>query len=265
MLIAILLGVIQGLTEFLPISSSGHVILLGKLTNYHNEGIVEAVNLGTFLAVLIYYRKDILQIIKSVIPSTSAEQNFLKDKALVPKFIASVIPIGIVGVLIKNVYEVSFETWEYSLLLIGIMSLVFGTLFYIGSRTSTPARSKSTISWLDTLLLSLAQIFAVLPGVSRSGVTLTTTFFSNINREIAAKFVFLMSLPATGLAALNALVINREVALNMELLLAEIFSFAAGILSIHIMVSWLKRDNLLWIWLYRLVFGFVCIGVFFIK
>jgi undecaprenyl-diphosphatase len=264
---SVLLGLIQGLTEFLPISSSGHVILFEKLSNYENIGFVESINLGTFLAVLVYFRKDIIHIVKNTFIRGKKEKTndpILDDPNILIKLFLSVIPIAIVGKLISD--NISFESSIHTLLLIGIDSIIFGTLLYVSYIYDLKSKKKKKhISYKDTLILSLAQVMAVIPGSSRSGVTLTAAFFLKIDKQIAPRFVFLMSIIPTGLASFNQLVLKGNFHADIYFFIAVFFAFISGLISIKFLIELVKKRGVKWIWIYRIVFAFICFTVWFAK
>ncbi len=245
----IILGLIQGIAEFLPISSSGHVLLAEYVLNLqNNQGFDAAIHLATCLAALIYFNKDIINILKGLIHWGDKSLSQHKQNGIY--VITATVPAIILGFIAKklNIDEL-FDTP----LLIGISSIFFAVLLYFTYKYST---GEKNLNWLNSILIGASQIIAaIFPGASRSGITLTTALAFNIERETAAKFVFLISIPITALAALNEIIIERTVAMDLQFLIAFITAFISGLFAIHFLLYFIKHRSLEWIIGYRVLFG----------
>jgi undecaprenyl-diphosphatase len=212
----ILLGIVQGLTEFLPVSSSGHLVILQKILGMHDQEVAISVvlHLGTLLAVIIFFWKDILSLLK----------NF---KLLI--LVAIVVAItGVIGVLGKDFFEGLFS----SVKLVGLAWIFTGLLLISTKRITQLNRDKLEVK--DALILGLTQGLAIVPGISRAGMTISTLFFRKINRSLAFTFSFLVSIPIVlGAAILEAKklqVIPKSDIMNLGI--GFIFSFLVGLLAL---------------------------------
>ncbi len=212
----ILLGIVQGLTEFLPVSSSGHLIILQKILGIHaNEvGISVVLHLGTLLAVIIFFWKDIL--------------NLLKDLKLLGLVAVVVVITGTIGVLGKDFFENLFS----SVKVVGVAWIFTGLLLISTKKITQLNRDKLKLK--DALILGLTQGLAIIPGISRSGITISTLFFRKIERKLAFTFSFLVSIPIIlGAAALEARKIEAVPQGDIKnLAIGFIFSFFAGLLAL---------------------------------
>ncbi len=188
---AILLGIIQGLTEFLPISSSGHLAVTQHfLPGFHQPGVLFDItlHLGTLLAVLIYFRSDILFLIRGL----GGGEAGTAGRRLIALLVLGTIPIGLVGTAFSDAIEHSFT----QLAVVGGGLLLTGAILLLSTRLSRENRSMDEVSAKDALLIGLAQSAALLPGVSRSGSTIVAGLARGFSREAAARFSFLLSVPA---------------------------------------------------------------------
>lgn len=253
----IILGIVQGLTEFLPISSSGHLVLAEKIFNIHTENIYLEVFLhfGTFMAVVIVFWKDILGIIKALWKKIFAKEEVIGSVNYINLFLCLLIgsvPAGILGMLFKNFVESSFKSISFVSLM-----LVF-TGFYLFLTRFSKAR-KNSVGFLDSLIIGLAQGLALLPGISRSGWTIGAGLFRGIKGTHAAEFSFLLSLPAI----LGASVLKLKECLGQDLpfeitylyFLGVLFAFLFGYLSIKFMLRILKKGKLEYFGYYCIIIG----------
>ena len=172
---AIILGIIQGLTEFLPVSSSGHLVIFQSLfKNFNQPGITFDVtlHLGTLFSVLIFFYKDIVEIFK------------MRNIRLIILLVIATIPAGIIGILYKDKIEMLF----LNIKLVGIALIFTGILLYLSDKIKRTYKDYSKINYFDALLIGIAQAFAIIPGISRSGSTISTGIFCKLKRETAVKF-----------------------------------------------------------------------------
>jgi len=267
----IILGFIQGLTEFLPISSSGH-LAIGQHVLPGAAGIEEDVLLNillhfaTLLVVVLYYRRDILIIVHDLLagkadlhtPTTDPDAQLRRK--MPGLILVGTIPTGLLGVGLKLSNQV--ETLFASLPLVGISLLVTGVLLFFSDRITTD-RPKNDISYVDALIIGTVQGIAVLPGISRSGSTISTSILRGIERPLAAKFSFLLSIPAI----LGAVVLEGKAIFHLSQsphLLAYaagmLTAFAAGYLAIITLLRLVVKRQLRWFSFYCWVVGLGVIG-----
>jgi undecaprenyl-diphosphatase len=263
---SIILGIIQGLTEFLPISSTAHLRIVPALLGWSDPGaaFTAVIQFGTLVAVFIYFRKDISSITGSVIKGIVTKKFFHNRDAVLGWMIAlGTIPIVFFGLLFKK----NIETNLRSLYVISASMIILAVVLMIAEaivkkRTALNIKQKSLddISWKDALLIGLAQAVALIPGSSRSGTTITGGLFIGINRETAARFSFLLSLPSIFAAGMLELVKERELLLSsdiglMNLAVATIVSGIVGYASIAFLLNYLKNHSTYIFIIYRIVVG----------
>ncbi len=194
---ALFLGIVQGLTEFLPVSSSAHLALIPYWFNWELPeeqvflfGVL--VQMGTLIAVILYFLKDILKIISAFISGIVQKKPFENpDAKLGWMIILATIPASLAGVLIKDVVESAFNNPRA----IAIFLLITALMLYIADRMQTKNRSLQEIGWKDALAIGIAQAFALFPGISRSGATISSGLIRQFNRQDASRFAFLISIP----------------------------------------------------------------------
>ncbi len=232
---AVFLGIIQGLTEFLPISSSGHLVIFQKLLGFQQQQLLFdcALHVGTLLAVVIYFSKDIKRIFKSVL---SKKEN--TDSFLLKDIITGSIPTAIIGFLFKDYFERAFS----SALIAGIMLCVTG--LFVGATKFIPEGSKKRVGLIRSVLIGIAQGIAIIPGISRSGATIVCGLMCKIDRELAFKFSFLLSIPAiSGAFILEAVKIN-QIENVIPLSLGTISSAIVGLIALRFLNNLIKKGNL---------------------
>lgn len=212
----ILLGIVQGLTEFLPVSSSGHLVILQKILGIHAHEVAISVvlHLGTLLAIVIFFWQDIL--------------NLLKNFKLLILVVVVVVITGVIGVLGKDFFESLFNAPK----LVGLAWIFTGLLLISTKRITQLNRNKLNVK--DALILGLTQSLAIIPGISRSGITISTLFFRKINRSLAFTFSFLVSIPiilgAAILEVKKLQAIPKSDIFNLSI--GFIFSFFAGLIAL---------------------------------
>jgi undecaprenyl-diphosphatase len=256
---SVILGVIQGLTEFLPISSSAHLVIAPYLVNWQipaqDAFIFDVlVQLGTLLAVIAYFRKDLYQIIASVIRGLFQRQPFSDPLARLGWFLLlATIPAVIVGFLFKDLVEKAFA----SPLAAGLFLLGTAALLVIAELVGKRTRTLESITWLDALLVGVFQIISLLPGISRSGSTISGGMIRSFDRPSAARFSFLMSIPvmigAGSLAVLDLIKLPDFTGQIPTLLAGFITAAVVGYLSIRWLLSYLSKRSLYVFAIYSLV------------
>jgi undecaprenyl-diphosphatase len=260
---AIILGIVQGLTEFLPTSSSGHLIIVPWLFNWHflleNPGLNKtfdvALHLGTFVAVVVYFWREIGRLLAAWARSMSRRSLADPEAKLAWLLIVSTIPAAIIGVALESFIEDRLgRPW-----IIAVMMIVFAGVMYLIDHIARLDRDLESLSWLDAVLIGIAQAFALCPGVSRSGITMMTGLLMRLDRESAARYSFLMSIPVIGgAAAYKALEVAKD-----GLPAGTATPFAVGILSaavsgfaaIWFTLAYLKRHTFSIFVVYRIVVG----------
>ena len=260
---AIVLGIVQGLTEFLPISSTGHLRIVPAFVGWDDPGsaFTAIIQLGTTLAVLIYFRHDLWRIAKAWLGSlrqpTSERRS--RDAHLGWFIVIGTIPIGIFGLIFKD----QIENGARSLYLIGAALILFGLVMLAAERVAKQERGIESMTARDGLAVGIAQALALVPGVSRSGATISAGLFLGLDREAAARYSFLLSTPAIVLSALFELkgVISPgpgDDPLNasaFDLIVATILAFVVGYWSIRFLLRFVAHHSLGAFVAYRVALG----------
>ena len=249
----IILAIIQGATEWLPISSSGHLVLFTELLNFEGGLAFDvALHLGTLLAVIIYFWNDLIEILKSFIKWDFKTEN----GKLILLLITASLPAVILGFLFYDFFNKLFSGTEF----LAWGFLITALLLFIGSFNFSFKKEK--ISYFDSFIMGIGQAIAIIPSISRSGATVAFGFLRGIKEEKAARFSFLMSIPV--IFGANILIGFKEVTantgsleINSSLILGIIISFAVGILTIHLLMKYIFRNkkNLRYFALYCLLLG----------
>jgi undecaprenyl-diphosphatase len=265
---AIILGIIQGIGEFLPISSSGHLLFVPWLFNWEYQDSLTfdvALHVGTLIAVLAFFWKDWFILIKDGL--TKGIKTF-EGKMFWCLVVAS-IPGAIAGALLDEVAENVFRGPLMPIILACSLAIM-GILLFFADRYGKQERDYEKMTFLDTLLIGISQAFAVIPGTSRSGVTMTMARALGVTREAAAKFSFLLSTPIIAGAALYKFVLKPD-----ELAMGELFSLpcivgvltamVVGFLSIAFLMKYLKKSNFNVFVIYRVVIAVILVVTYIIR
>jgi undecaprenyl-diphosphatase len=242
---AILLGIVQGITEFLPISSDGHLAMVQHyLPNFEQPGLLFDVllHVGTLGAILLYFQRDVGRLLTAPFRQTSEGR---RDQRLLVLIVAASVPTAIIGLLLKR----EVEQWMENMLVVGLMLMLTGTLLFVGERyRRSGRRGEAALTVTDALLTGIAQGLAVLPGLSRSGSTIATLLFRGVDGETAARFSFLMAMPAIAGAAL--LSVNDFGTLPMAefpvYLAGTGVAFFTGLGAIRLLLDIIRRQRLVW-------------------
>lgn len=257
---AIILGIVQGLTEFLPVSSSGHLQLANELlgTSLDPESNLTfslTLHAATVLSTIVVLWREVWGLLKGLFSRT-----FNAEQAYILKIIISMIPIGIVGVFCKDYIEAAFS----SILIVGIM--LFVTAALLSFAYFAKPRQKQTISYRDAFIIGLAQSVATLPGLSRSGTTIATGLLLGNRKESIAQFSFLMVLPPIlGNALLD--IVKGDFGGGVEILpliAGFVAAFATGCLACQFMINIVRRGKLIWFAAYCAVAGLVATITYFV-
>ncbi|HUI64399.1 MAG TPA: undecaprenyl-diphosphatase UppP [Bacteroidota bacterium] len=271
---AILLGLIQGLSEFLPISSTAHLTIAGRfmgLIDYrHPEAwtaFIAILQLGTQSAMLVYFARDLWAIALSVIRDVATNgggkgfAGYSRDSRLVLYMFIGTLPVAVVGLVFKDVIEGDLTK---SILVIAYSMVLFGLILWLAEKSAQHVRSLSEVTWRDALVIGMAQVLALFPGASRSGTTITAALFLGFRRSAAARFSFLLSIPAVLASGLLELFKVAQIAQSgghvMEfgvsnLVIATVVSAVMGYTAISWLLSYLiKNTTMVFVW-YRLIVG----------
>jgi undecaprenyl-diphosphatase len=265
---AAVLGVVQGLTEFLPISSSAHLRVVPELlraaTNSPNAwqdpgtAYSAVIQLGSVVAVLTYFAKDLMKIAAGFFTAVKEKDYGATDVRLVGAIVLGTIPICVLGLIFKHVLEAA-DGPQRSLLVIGSASIGMALLLGLAERIGARKRHVEDMGAKDGLIVGLGQAMALIPGCSRSGSTLTAALFLGMEREGAARFSFLLGIPAivlSGLLELKEMVgTHLDGAAITSLLVGLLFSTIVSYAAIWWMLSYLKKHSTLVFIAYRLIFG----------
>jgi undecaprenyl-diphosphatase len=262
---AIVLGIVQGLTEFLPISSTGHLRIVPAFLGWEDPGaaFTAVVQLGTMAAVLLYFREDLLRIARAWLASVRDRRSRRElDARLGWYIVLGTIPIGVFGVLFKD----QIENGARDLYLIGIALIVFGLVMYVADHVGTRRRQLEQVEPKDGFWVGMAQALALVPGVSRSGATITAGLFLGLDRAAAARFSFLLSVPAVVLSGLFELasIINGDEEQHAgagSLVIATSLAFVVGYASIAFLLRFLTTHTLFVFVAYRVVLGAIVLAL----
>lgn len=251
-----LLSALQGITEFLPVSSSGHLILFSKFTTFPDQGLAldVAVHVGSILAVMIYFSEELWRMFKGLLKTYFLPNFKNPDARLFWLIVTGTLPIIVIGLLLKN-YGME---WLRDTRIIGWTILLYGILLYIADHFGMTIRKVSHLSPWDAFLIGCAQCLALIPGTSRSGITVTMGRFLGMERREAAKFSMLLSIPAIiAAASLVALELyqNNNLAAITETIDGITYSFVSSIIAIYIVMWWLKKSTFLPFVIYRILLG----------
>ncbi|HTS61891.1 MAG TPA: undecaprenyl-diphosphate phosphatase [Candidatus Acidoferrales bacterium] len=263
------MAVVQGLTEFLPISSTAHLYLTSWLLGWKAEGLDFdiALHIGTLLAVITYFFKDWMQIIGQGFGMEVGSDRELKhNHMLLWLLVIGSIPVGIAGLAFKKQAE---GAWRNPFV-IGAMLVFVGVLMYIAERVGRKQRDLDSLGVPDAISVGMAQALAVVPGTSRSGVTIMASLFRHLNREAAARFSFLLSTPAIAAAAAKD-VWDMHKTGGMHALWSPEFLVGIGVSAVTgcVVIAWflhyLRRSGLVPFVYYRIVFGIIVLALAFIR
>lgn len=258
----IVLALVQGITEFLPISSSAHLILVPVLSQWPDQGLAFdlAVHAGTLTAVVGYFHRDVAALtadgVRSLIHRRQVGQSPLAWAVVI-----GTIPVGLAGLVFEDFIETSLRSAE----VIAATTLGFGVLLGVADRRADRGtRSLESLTWRDAVFVGLAQALALIPGTSRSGITMTAGLFASFSRQAAARFSFLLAIPVTALAAglklLEALTEDSPVAWD-GFLVGYVLSAVVALTVIHFFLALLERFGFMPYVVYRLVLGAGLIGL----
>ena len=238
-----ILSLIQGITEFLPISSSSHLILISEFYNFSNGGLSVdvALHIGSFFAVILFFRKDIVK--------------FINDKILLSRFVIASMPIMFVGFFL-----VKYNLIDYlrNIEIIGWTTLIFGIMLFFSDKTKESFIVKKNFSYKSAVIIGLVQILSLIPGVSRSGIAITGARFLGFKRYDSAKISFLLSIPTLAIISIYGIkdiVESNNYNFSILNITSIFFSFIFSYLTIKYFLKFIKRFSLNIFVIYRIVLG----------
>ena len=245
----LILGAIQGISEFLPVSSAAHLILFSKYYEFNNQNLLIdiSLHLGSLIAIIFYFRKDLF--------------NFVQNKSFLIKILLGTIPIIPVGYIL---YQTGLIYHLRSLEVIGWMSLIFGILLYISDKFKITKKIDTEFTNSSAIIIGLFQVLALIPGVSRSGITITSGRLLGFSRFDSAKISFFLSIPTLGAASfLGIYNIYKEgsTELNFLAIIAVIFSFIFSYFTISIFLNFIKKFSLNIFIIYRILLSLFILAV----
>ncbi len=245
---ALLLGMIQGATEFLPISSSGHLVIVPALLGWNEPSLelIAIAHVGTLLAVLVYFREDIWAITRAVLTALGDRRPMATPEARLGWYIlAGTVPAALAGLWFEDGLDAIFGAPQAA----AAFLLVTAALLLLAERALNERLTLADMGWVDAILIGLAQMLALLPGISRSGSTIAAGIVRGLDRATAARYSFLLGIPAIAGAGLLSVVELAQSPANAGQVPGLLVSFAAaavvGYLCIHFLLGWLRRRRLL--------------------
>jgi undecaprenyl-diphosphatase len=261
---AVLLAVVQGITEYIPVSSSAHLILVPYFFGWKDQGLDFdiATNTGTLLATLLYFRRDVRDLVVGFFtnPPRSSDGDY-PPRRLALCIVLATIPAGIAGLLIHD----WVKTQARNPLLIAGTSIVYGLLLFLADRIGRKNRELGDLGFAAALVIGAAQALALVPGTSRSGITMTAALLLGFARPTAARFSFLLSIPIGVLVALKSakdlMAAHVTSADLVPMAIGVVVSAVVGYLVIAWLLSWLRRQSLTVFVVYRLLLGAVILAV----
>jgi undecaprenyl-diphosphatase len=265
----IVLAVVQGLTEFLPVSSTAHLYLTSWLLGWHAEALDFdiALHIGTLLAILLYFLRDWLQIVAQGFGMRyGRDEELTRNRTMLWLLAIATIPVGVFGYVFNKQAE---TTWRNPFV-IGFMLVAVGVVMWLAERAGRMRRDLSSLNLPDAVVIGLAQALSIVPGTSRSGITISAGLFNDFDRQSAARFSFLLSAPAIAAAAGKALYDMHKhggfgAILNAPFLVGVAVSAITGCVAIAWFLHYLRRSSLLPFVYYRIIFGIIVLALAFIR
>ena len=255
---AVILGIIQGLTELLPISSSAHLFIIPWILKWNiPDAFAVALHVGTLLAICLFFFKDWVKLIIGGFNQVVKKEKSFEGKMFWYLVIAT-IPGGLIGFVLDKFAEDILK----NPVVIASALIIMGIALYVIDKNSKSETKFEEMTFKQTFLIGLSQALAFIPGVSRSGVTMTTGRFLGIERDAVAKYTFLLSTPIVFAAALFKL---KEFVFTIPFLIGVFVSFIVGIVVIKFLLEYLKKGSFKLFAIYRIIFGIIILGIYFIR
>ena len=245
----LILSIIQGASEFLPVSSAAHLVLVSKYYEFNNQNLLIDIclHLGSLIAIILYFRKDLF--------------NFIQNRSFLIKILIGTVPIIPIGYIL---YVTGLIDQLRSLEVIGWMSLIFGVLLYVSDKVKVTKKINTEFTNKSAIIIGLFQVLALIPGVSRSGITITSGRLLGFNRFDSAKVSFFLSIPtltAASLLGIYSIYIENSSELNFLAIVAVIFSFIISYLTITIFLNYIKKFSLNIFVIYRILLSLFLLAV----
>ena len=264
----IIIALVQGITEFLPVSSSGHLVLSHALLDgnihdirWHKDDVTldVAVHLGTLLSVLLYFHRDLTSMIIAFLKPSSDITDDQNVKNLPGQILCASLPVILAGFLLHYLSP----DWIRSVTLVAWTTLIFGAVLWIADHYFPQHQTLSDMSYKNAFFIGCAQALALIPGTSRSGITMTAARFCGFSRTESARFSLLLAIVAIGgagtLSAID-LIKSGDATLSLNVCIGFIFAFISGLVAIHLMMKWLEKYSFMPFVIYRLVLGLILLG-----
>lgn len=262
---AIILGIVQGLTEFLPISSSAHLNVFPWIFKWEmlSDGMDVALHIGTLLALVIFFFKDWVKLVKAGYKQVVKKEN-TTDGRMFWYLVAATIPAGILSVILDKISnKIVGDDINFQMAIIAVTLIVMGIILYIVDKKSKSETDYEHISLKQSVLIGISQaIAAAFPGVSRSGITMTVARGLKVDRESAAKFSFMLAMPITLAAVVFDL---NHFQFDLALILGILASFIVGVIVIKFLLDYLKKGSFKVFAIYRVVFGIIILALYFLR
>jgi undecaprenyl-diphosphatase len=267
---AVFLGILQGITEFLPISSTGHLTLAGKFMNLIPEehpqrwtSFIAVIQLGTLVAVFFYFWKDIVSIISEFLRDNITSPKSIRKQGTASRLgwmiIVGTIPVAVAGIFFKDIIEGAITK---NLYVISGSLIILALFLYLAERVAEHKKKISEITFFDALVVGFAQAVSLIPGSSRSGTTITGALFAGFTRETAARFSFLLGIPAimaSGIYQFYEALFYIDSDLVINLIVASFMAGISGYFAIDFLIKFLKKNSTLIFIIYRIILGVVII------
>ena len=257
----IVLALIQGITEFLPISSSGHLLLVPALTGWKDQGVLTdvMVHMGSFLAVVVYFWKDCINLTMGFIDMLRGRTNAWGRLALL--IVVGTIPAVVVGIILDKIGFMDMV--RHMPVIVAWNAIIFGILLYVCDRFGLSIRRMADMTWTPALIIGVAQAVAIIPGVSRSGITMTAARALGFERPEAARFAFLLGIPAIAGAGVLHLgeAAATGVTITIPMILTMVLTFFVALGTITVLMKLVRHVSFLPFAIYRVALGVVLLAM----
>lgn len=262
---ALILGIVQGLTEFLPVSSSGHLNLFPWIFGWDkiSDSFDVALHLGTLLAIILFFYKDWIKLIKGGYDQVIKKKH-TTDGRMFWYLVFATIPAGVLSLILDKITDkIIGDNLNLEMLIIAIALIVMGIILYIVDKNAKSTVKYEKITFKQSMLIGISQaLAAAFPGVSRSGITMTVARALNIDRESAAKYSFMLATPITAAAVLFDI---KDFAFGLPFIAGVLASFVVGVAIIKFLLDYLKKGSFKVFAIYRVIIGIIVIGLFFTR
>lgn len=262
----VILAIIQGLSELLPISSSGHLVLTPVLLGYELQSLAfdVALHLGTLAAVMVYFRQQIASMLMALVQLLIHRRSNLPEAKLAAMILVATLPVVILGLPLKSILDLLRSDNNLITLVIACNIILYGLLLGLADHLGRRQRDEFSLGWGQALFIGVCQALAIIPGTSRSGITMTAALFLGLTRQAAARFSFLLSIPAIlmagGLEGLE-LIQSTDPVDWQPFGLGALIAFAVAYLTIHFFLSFIDRIGMLPFVIYRVVVGVLILAL----